>query len=64
MKTLSVCVAVDDLDAELLLTKFSCKELEGIIQRESHHVLAALVNELKQTIPLVQDEDERLEHSL
>jgi hypothetical protein len=55
MKTLSVCVAVDDLDAELLLTKFSCKELEGIIQRESHHVLAALVNDIRAKIPYVEE---------
>lgn len=56
MKTLSITVPLDDKDAELLLTKFVTKELEGICIRESLHVLGALINEIKLTIPYIEQQ--------
>ena len=64
MKTLSISLALTDEDAALLMTKYSCKELEGVVAREGYHALHALINTIKETIPLVQDEEEKLAHSL
>ena len=64
MKNLSVAIVFSDEDAALLLSKYSYKELEGMVQREAFHVFSALINDMKETIPLVQCEDERMDHSL
>lgn len=56
MKTLSISLALTDEDAALLLTKFSCKELEGVVAREGYHAIHALINTIKETIPCIQPE--------
>lgn len=54
MKTLNISLAITDTEAELLLSKYSTKEIEGFMSRESYHVLNSLVNEIKLTIPYIE----------
>lgn len=64
MKTLTIQVPLSDQEAELLASKFQVKELESMCIRECLMVLGALTNDILKTIPLIQTEDERMEHSL
>lgn len=54
MKTLSVTIPLDDDEAALLLTKYTAKELEGIVIREGLHVLFALANDIKNNSPYIE----------